>query len=243
MAISNEGETTLVYAAVDNAGNTEYPKTLKIKVDKTPPTTLGYVTADPNGTQHVSLQAWDQSNLSGVKNIQFQASGANPIAPTTTPGASAHFDITAPGSTTVHYWAVDNADGFEGPHSLTLKPIAQFTPTSFQVSAPVGGTVTKTVSIKNTGQTALPFSSLAVIDSSGFTSSVFKVKYTSSPPCTGTLWPNRSCAVDIEFSPYGVGTSNEKLVLNGNSWSNPDSVGLTGTATGLPKATLGTPGA
>jgi hypothetical protein len=240
ITISNQGATTLVYAAVDSAGRTEYPKTLKIKVDKTPPTTLAYVTADPNGTQHVWLQAWDQPNLSGVKNIQFQASGANPIAQTTSTGASANFDITAPGSTTIHYWGVDKADGFEGPSKLTFKPIPQLTPSSLSMTAPVGGTVTRTVSIKNTGQTALPFSSLAVIDATGFTSSVFKVKYTSSPPCTGTLWPNRSCAVDVEFSPYAVGTFNEKLVLNGHSWSNPDSVTLTGSATGLPQATLST---
>lgn len=238
--IANEGETTLVYAAVDSAGNTEYPKTFKVKVDKTPPTSFAYVTADPNGTQHIWLQALDQANLSGLKQIQYQAFGANPIPQTNVTGAGASFDITAPGATTVFFWAVDNADSYEGPHSLSLKPIPQLTPASLQLTTPVGGTVTKTVSIKNTGQTALPISSLAVIDSNGFTSSVFKVKYTSAPPCTGTVWPNRSCAVDVEFSPYAVGTFNEKLVLNGNSWSNPDAVSLSGIAAAVPKATLST---
>ena len=37
VAISAEGTTTLTYAATDNAGNAEAPKTLTVKLDKTPP--------------------------------------------------------------------------------------------------------------------------------------------------------------------------------------------------------------
>ena len=40
-AITAEGSTTITYFATDNVGNAEPPKTLTLKIDKTPPTITG----------------------------------------------------------------------------------------------------------------------------------------------------------------------------------------------------------
>ena len=41
ITISNEGSSTLTYSATDNAGNVESPKSLTLKIDKTPPVISG----------------------------------------------------------------------------------------------------------------------------------------------------------------------------------------------------------
>jgi hypothetical protein len=48
--------------------------------------------------------------------------------------------------------------------------------------------------------------------------------------CTGkTIAPNRSCTVDVQFTPNATGDSLASLVLIDNAQDNPQKVGLTGS--------------
>jgi hypothetical protein len=48
LTISTEGVTTITFFGTDNSGNIETPKTITIKLDKTPPTIAGARTPGPN---------------------------------------------------------------------------------------------------------------------------------------------------------------------------------------------------
>jgi len=96
--------------------------------DSTPPTT----TAVPNPASNangwwntnvsVSLTATDNSGGSGVKQITYSATGAQPISSTVIAGASASVGpITAEGTTTISYFASDNAGNVEATRTITIK--------------------------------------------------------------------------------------------------------------------------
>ncbi len=229
--ITQEGTTKLVFSALAASDDWEAPKTLTVKVDKTAPLTSPSVQSQWNGQQDITLDAFDQ--LSGVDSIQFQASGANPIPLTTVTGAQAKLTITAAGSTTVNFWAIDKAGNVEGPHSLTVKPIAQFSPTLLSISADVNTTGTQSVMLRNIGQTALPITSLTVVDATGAASPVFQPVLNGGRPCNSPIYPSDWCMIDVVFSPYIAGTYSGRLRLNGS-----DVVSVIGYGIGQPKATL-----
>lgn len=126
-SLSTEATTTVTYHAVDNAGNVEAVKTLVVKIDKTAPTTTATPSPSPNlagfntTNVDVTLNATDLGG-SAVKNITFSAVGAQPIAPTTVAGAIAFVPtITAEGTTTLTFFATDNADNQEVAKTLIIK--------------------------------------------------------------------------------------------------------------------------
>jgi hypothetical protein len=69
-SISAEGETTISYAAADNAGNIEPVKTLRVKIDKTAPTISGSSNPLPNANgwinSPVTVSFTFSDTLSGV---------------------------------------------------------------------------------------------------------------------------------------------------------------------------------
>lgn len=74
--LTNDGIYSISYFAVDNAGNTESPKTLTVKIDKTPPTLN--VSAYPNmlwPPNHkmvdIAIGGGASDNLSGVASVVF----------------------------------------------------------------------------------------------------------------------------------------------------------------------------
>jgi hypothetical protein len=84
VSIAAEGTTTLTYFAVDNAGNQEAPRTLTVKIDKTPPTvTFGAPSPTPNAAgwnnADVSVPFSASDSLSGVDTV----SAASPLVLTT----------------------------------------------------------------------------------------------------------------------------------------------------------------
>jgi hypothetical protein len=77
--VVGEGTHTMQFSSVDNAGNTEAPKSLTFKIDQTPPTIIGLRSPDPNPND------WNNSAVT----ISFQCSDAvsalaagSPPAPT-----------------------------------------------------------------------------------------------------------------------------------------------------------------
>ncbi len=100
--------------------------------DSTAPTTTASASLSPGpGTYTfgdwskqnvaVSLSATDNAGGSGVKEITYSASGAQTIASTTVTGNSASFSITAEGTTTINFFAKDNAGNTETTQTRTIK--------------------------------------------------------------------------------------------------------------------------
>ena len=92
----------------------------------TPPTTTAVPSPKPNASGWnntnvtVALNATDNLGGSGVKEIQFSLSGAHPEAGLVS-GSVASVPITAEGTTTLTYFARDNAGNAEAPKTLPVR--------------------------------------------------------------------------------------------------------------------------
>jgi hypothetical protein len=73
------------------------------------------------GPVTVSVSSDDGTCGSGVKNINYSASGAQTIPLMTVAGASTSFQVSNEGVTTVTYYATDNAGNVESAKTLTVK--------------------------------------------------------------------------------------------------------------------------
>ncbi len=96
--------------------------------DTIPPVTMAVFSAQPNAA------GWNNTNVvvalnsadnepsgTGVQQITYSATGAQTIASTVVPGASASFTITTEGITTVTFFGTDNAGNVETAKTLTIK--------------------------------------------------------------------------------------------------------------------------
>ena len=98
-----------------------------VSLDVVPPTTTASLTPSPasgwaNTDVTVSLSATDAGPMaSGVNEIVFSASGAQPIDETQVSGASASIVIHAEGITTVTFHAKDSAGNSEAAQSVTVR--------------------------------------------------------------------------------------------------------------------------
>jgi hypothetical protein len=117
--VSNEGVTTVTYQATDNAGNVEAPKTLKIKIDKTPPTTT--ITGPLIGTSFGNETGTAVDNLSGVASVTVTfhniLSGVNTIRTAT--AANGGCPGCIPDSTASASWQVPLTGLGLGLYSVT----------------------------------------------------------------------------------------------------------------------------
>jgi len=95
--------------------------------DVTPPVSSASVAPPPtvfgwnNSPVTVSLSAIDPAGGSGVAEITYSATGANPIASTTVAGANTAFGLFNPGITTVSYFATDNQNNVESVKTLIVR--------------------------------------------------------------------------------------------------------------------------
>jgi hypothetical protein len=91
------------------------------------PATTATLTPPPNGEGwnrapvSVALSAVDIPGGAGIKQLDYAASGAQTIAPTTQAGASATFTISNEGDTTVLFHATDNGGISEALQTLQLE--------------------------------------------------------------------------------------------------------------------------
>jgi hypothetical protein len=121
--LTGEGQLTLTYWAVDNAGNAEASKSLVVNIDKTKPTISGSCVPEPdaNGWNNtdvmVSLNATDNEGGSRVKEIRYRV---NAEAEQVVSAAAASVLLTKEGQLTLTYWAVDNAGNAGVSQSLVV---------------------------------------------------------------------------------------------------------------------------
>lgn len=110
--------------------------------DKIAPTTTAMQSPAPNAAGWnntnvtVSFTATDETGGSGVKQITFSATGAQPIASTIVAGATASVNITSEGVTVISYFATDNAGNVEATRTLAIQ--LDKTPPAFNCGSPDG---------------------------------------------------------------------------------------------------------
>jgi Pro-kumamolisin, activation domain/Abnormal spindle-like microcephaly-assoc'd, ASPM-SPD-2-Hydin/Cep192 domain 4 len=92
-------------------------------------------------------------------------------------------------------------------------------------SSPIGNTVSKNVTIKNTGKAPLFIDNVSSSDPSEFAAT----GATTCPP-TG-LAPATTCTIAIGFTPSALGARTATLTITDNATTSPQSVALTGTGT------------
>ncbi len=228
VTVTKEGSTTLCYAAEDNTGAGELPRTLRIDIDKTRPTTTRTVTSPAPGRVDIELNGADPSSdgsqPSGFKSLTYEAVGANPLPPTTTTQPRVRFSITAPGLTTVIYWSTDRADNTEVPHTLDLRPVPRLTPDSLTfIAAPGTVSAPQTLLLRNLGETTLVISGIDTTDSA------FALTDGSLPPCGNTLAPGATCAIDVVFAPTAAAVHHAALLLSTDFPDRTIEIPLTGT--------------
>lgn len=84
----------------------------------------------------------------------------------------------------------------------------------------------KSVTVKNTGTTAITMNAISLTDTTNYTIS------TNTCPASGTtLAGGASCTISLTFNPKSTGTKRSSVVINDSDPSTPQVVGLTGTGT------------
>lgn len=133
--VNTEGVTTITYAATDVAGNTGATGSVAVSIDRTAPVS---VLDAPSGwldaAAAVAVSASDAH--SGVAAIHWSASGAQNTGLTSISGSSGTIDVTAPGVTTVTFYATDVAGNVELARTFIVQ-IDVLAPT-ITGSAPIG---------------------------------------------------------------------------------------------------------
>jgi hypothetical protein len=124
------GPKSFTVSATDVAGNAAAPVTVSYTVqasDTVAPTTQASPAPPPNangwnnGRVVVTLTATDNAGGSGVKRITYWATGAQTIAQTSVNRSSTTVSITAEGTTTLKFFATDNANNAEAQKTLTVR--------------------------------------------------------------------------------------------------------------------------
>jgi len=105
---------------------------------------------------------------------------------------------------------------------VATTPRATVSPTSIDFgAAPTGTSVTRTVTITNTGHDGLQVSGVTLDGSSAFVATV--------PSSCANLSRDSSCAISVRFNPDAAGVVTATLSVNDNAPDAPQTVALTGT--------------
>jgi subtilisin-like proprotein convertase family protein len=113
-----------------------------VPADAEPPATAASVSPAPNAAgwhnadASVQLAAADEAGGSGVRDITFEAAGAQGVPPTTVAGNAAQLLVTAEGTTTVSFRATDQAGNVEPTRTFVVR--LDKTPPAVAVAAPSG---------------------------------------------------------------------------------------------------------
>ncbi|HUI75075.1 MAG TPA: choice-of-anchor D domain-containing protein, partial [Candidatus Acidoferrum sp.] len=113
-----------------------------------------------------------------------------------------------------------------GGSTIPVSVLLSVNPASFAFGNQLLGTTStnQTVTLMNTGNTALTFSSIVV---GGANSSDFKMNTT----CGSSLAPGASCTASATFTPSALGNRTASVTITDNAPGSPQSVTMTGTGT------------
>src|SRR5262249_47206019 len=113
----------------------------------------------------------------------------------TVAGADATVTPASSGTSTLYYWATDNAGNAEPLRSLTLAPAPVLSRSRLDFVA-AAGTVSavQSVTLTNSGTATLPLRGITTTDAA-FT-------LTPADPCGAALPPGASCSIRVVFNPF-----------------------------------------
>ncbi len=163
--------------------------------------------------------------------IAFGGSGGPSPTPTATPTTSATATQTATATATPTATATRTATPTKtATATKTATPTATPTPVASVPASlafgnePVGGTITKNVTVKNTGHAPLVISDATPSDSE------YALSVTGTCGAIPvTVAPQTSCTLGVAFTPNAVGAHGATLTVNDNTASSPQHVTLSGT--------------
>ena len=158
--------------------------------------------------------------LSGVNNPPLQAL-ANSVSPDGIYSYGTLNSFPLSSANAANYWV----DVVFLPNPLTLSPNSLTFPNQV-----VGTNSSQGVTLTNTGTSTVALTGNTF---SGTNSSYF----TETDNCGGSLTAGNSCTINITFTPTATGSSTVTMTVGNNSQGGPQTVSLSGTATG-PIATL-----
>src|SRR4029077_11133920 len=160
------------------------------------------------------------------------------------PGSSCTFDVifapTAVGLFQPEIDVVDasgNVQGAEQVIQLTgtgtsPAPIVNLLPAQITFGAQAAGTVSaaQTVTMKNTGSTALTLTGIGFVGTDAESFGIVAAGATQCPVTGGTLAIGTSCTVAVVFAPQAAGTKSASLSFSDNAMGSPQLVPASGGA-------------
>jgi len=185
------------------------------------------------------------TGLSGPGASSFSVASDGCTGQTLEPGGictiGVNFSPTTTGSFAAQLTVTDNAP--QSPHVFSLVGYAGSPAASFSASPLVfgtnsdavgeGTTATQMLTITNSGDAPLQLGTLGL---TGAQASTFSL---TSDECSGTtLAPGASCPLSVNFSPGAPGTFDAQVNVPDDAPGNPQSVALSGDASGLASASV-----
>lgn len=122
IGVDGNGRIMLHFYSTDNADNAEPIHDLYINLDETPPVVTATLDGVSGGTKPITLHLKASDSLSGVKSVTYQVNNQSAV---TVAGSSVDQTFTQPGTYTVTYSSVDNADNKSLSKHLTFTIKAQ----------------------------------------------------------------------------------------------------------------------
>ena len=242
---TSEGGVGGQITIADNAYNT--PQTIGLSgtgvsaVAQASPSSLTFVNQTVGSTspaQTVTLYSEGNAPLTGIS-ITITGDFAKTTACTTSLAAGANctisvtFTPTATGTRTGTLSISDNAPG--SPQTVSLSgtgtgAVLSLSPASLTFSSQTVGSTSaaQNITVTNTGNAALAFSSLVMTDS--------EFNYTNN--CPASIAPSTPCTIAITFTPNAVGARSGSLILTDNAPGSPQTYSFSGTGAGAPAVTL-----
>ena len=185
------------------------------------------VTLTNTGTDTISISSITTSgDFSQANNC------GSSLPPNTSCSASVTFTPTGDGTRTGSLTIGDNARG--GPHRIGLSGIgsaaaATFTPSSLTFATQQQNTTSaaQTVTLQNTGNTAMSISSIKISGA-----------FAQTNNCGSSLAINASCTINVTFTPTAAGAMTGNLSVADNAAGSPQQISLAGTGAGTPAVSL-----
>ena len=237
-AMANDGNTSTYWEGLDGSG---YPQTLTVNLGSS--YNLGSIVLDLPPSTAWSTRTQTLSVLGSANGSSYSTIAAS-AGYTFNPSTGNTVTIDLPSGTSAQYvelsftantgWTAAQVAEFEvfpavggstgsglsvNPTSLTFPSQALNTTSSAQ-----------TVTVNNTGSTAVSISQIAA---SG--------DFAETSTCGASIAASASCTVSVTFTPAAAGTQTGSLTITSNATNSPSTVSLTGTGAGSVNLALNQP--
>ena len=180
-------------------------------------TATATATATQTATATASNTATATATATSTATATQTATATPTPTATATPTPTATATATSTATATATQTATATATATATPTTISMATALAFSNT------PVGDTITKNLTVKNTGTHLLFIGSVTSNDPAEFAA-------TGATTCpAGGLSPTLSCTITIAFTPGAIGARSATLSVNDNTATSPQHVALSGT--------------